>query len=136
MAIYSDERAVPYLLEALDRFEIVESENPLANHALIELRAAIEELGGTLTAEQQLKCRRGREPAEVFRRKMEALLASRRRDVTPIEPVQPRDAVPIVPARRRDRPGRNDPCWCGSGKKYKKCCLASDERGTFTDGAR
>lgn len=20
-------------------------------------------------------------------------------------------------------PGRNDPCWCGSGKKYKKCCL-------------
>lgn len=22
-----------------------------------------------------------------------------------------------------DEPGRNDPCWCGSGKKYKKCCL-------------
>jgi len=22
---------------------------------------------------------------------------------------------------------RNDPCWCGSGKKYKKCHLASDE---------
>jgi tetratricopeptide (TPR) repeat protein len=19
-------------------------------------------------------------------------------------------------------PGRNDPCWCGSGKKYKRCC--------------
>jgi uncharacterized protein YecA (UPF0149 family) len=19
--------------------------------------------------------------------------------------------------------GRNDPCHCGSGKKYKKCCL-------------
>jgi uncharacterized protein len=19
-------------------------------------------------------------------------------------------------------PGRNDPCTCGSGKKYKKCC--------------
>ena len=19
-------------------------------------------------------------------------------------------------------PGRNDECWCGSGKKYKKCC--------------
>jgi len=24
--------------------------------------------------------------------------------------------------------GRNDPCLCGSGKKYKKCCLARDER--------
>ncbi len=24
-------------------------------------------------------------------------------------------------------PGRNDPCPCLSGKKYKKCCLAADE---------
>ena len=24
--------------------------------------------------------------------------------------------------------GRNDPCPCGSGKKYKKCCLAKDEQ--------
>jgi hypothetical protein len=23
--------------------------------------------------------------------------------------------------------GRNDICWCGSGKKYKKCHLKSDE---------
>jgi hypothetical protein len=23
-----------------------------------------------------------------------------------------------------NKPGRNDPCPCGSGKKYKKCCLA------------
>src|SRR5690242_391979 len=23
--------------------------------------------------------------------------------------------------------GRNDPCHCGSGKKYKKCCMAKDE---------
>jgi hypothetical protein len=27
------------------------------------------------------------------------------------------------------KPGRNDPCWCGSGKKYKKCHLPDDERG-------
>ena len=25
------------------------------------------------------------------------------------------------------KPGRNDPCPCGSGKKYKKCCLTNDE---------
>jgi len=24
--------------------------------------------------------------------------------------------------------GRNDPCWCGSGKKYKKCHLNSDQK--------
>ena len=28
---------------------------------------------------------------------------------------------------RDERPGRNDPCWCGSGKKYKKCHQPVDE---------
>ncbi len=27
-----------------------------------------------------------------------------------------------------DTPGRNDPCWCGSGRKYKKCHHEFDER--------
>jgi hypothetical protein len=27
---------------------------------------------------------------------------------------------------RPDKPERNDPCWCGSGKKYKKCHLDED----------
>jgi SEC-C motif len=27
----------------------------------------------------------------------------------------------------RARPGRNEPCHCGSGRKYKHCCLAKDE---------
>src|SRR5262245_2113186 len=25
------------------------------------------------------------------------------------------------------KPGRNDPCHCGSGKKYKKCCQPKEE---------
>ena len=34
--------------------------------------------------------------------------------------------APVAPVRR-DGPkvGRNDPCPCGSGKKYKKCCGAA-----------
>ena len=34
-------------------------------------------------------------------------------------------AAPPPPPRldRPDRVGRNDPCPCGSGKKFKKCCL-------------
>ena len=24
--------------------------------------------------------------------------------------------------------GRNDPCWCGSGKKYKSCHAAFDDK--------
>lgn len=27
-----------------------------------------------------------------------------------------------------DKPGRNDVCWCGSGKKYKKCHIDFDEK--------
>ena len=30
------------------------------------------------------------------------------------------------PTRTSKRPGRNDPCWCGSGKKYKDCHWRSD----------
>ena len=30
------------------------------------------------------------------------------------------------PARARRQVGRNDPCPCGSGKKYKKCCGANE----------
>jgi hypothetical protein len=26
------------------------------------------------------------------------------------------------------KPGRNDACWCGSGRKYKKCHLPEDEK--------
>jgi SEC-C motif-containing protein len=33
------------------------------------------------------------------------------------------------------KPGRNDPCWCGSGKKYKKCHLAADEKSGRTASA-
>jgi SEC-C motif len=30
------------------------------------------------------------------------------------------------PARREATPGRNEPCSCGSGKKYKRCCGAGE----------
>jgi len=31
-----------------------------------------------------------------------------------------------VPVQRKHKVGRNDPCPCGSGKKYKKCCLGRE----------
>jgi hypothetical protein len=33
-----------------------------------------------------------------------------------------------LPVRRHAAPGRNDPCWCGSGRKYKKCHLDADRQ--------
>jgi preprotein translocase subunit SecA len=32
--------------------------------------------------------------------------------------------APVQQVVRGDKVGRNDPCPCGSGKKYKKCCGA------------
>ena len=48
---------------------------------------------------------------------------------------QARKEVSRPETYRREKPkvGRNDPCHCGSGKKYKKCHLLSDmenEQGT------
>ena len=33
---------------------------------------------------------------------------------------------PLVKGKKE--PGRNDPCPCGSGKKYKDCCYWKDHR--------
>jgi len=64
-------------------------------------------------------------PEEIRRRQKER--AERHED----DPYRP-DARPPVPAgyllsdggglQRVEKVGRNDPCPCGSGKKYKKCC--------------
>src|SRR3989304_8730554 len=32
--------------------------------------------------------------------------------------------------------GRNDPCPCGSGKKYKKCCMSGQATKTLLPGAQ
>ena len=55
-------------------------------------------------------------------------------DPTPSDGPEPDDdsapfalSAPAEPFR--PRAGRNDPCPCGSGRKYKKCHLAADEAG-------
>ena len=32
-----------------------------------------------------------------------------------------------APVKKDKKVGRNDPCPCGSGKKYKNCCLNKDD---------
>ena len=34
--------------------------------------------------------------------------------------------IVLTPRKNVAKPGRNDPCPCGSGKKYKKCCGARE----------
>jgi len=58
-------------------------------------------------------------------------LAARERNVAVVEHnlaaaqlKQP--TTPEPPVRRRQKLGRNEPCWCESGKKYKNCHLLLD----------
>lgn len=108
LAEYGDPRAVEPLKRALEAWQL-RPPGPLSNHAVIELAAAIEQLGGTLEPEHQAKL-------EQVHRQREQYWGAFRRLLRP----QPRS--------RSNMPGRNEPCWCGSGVKYKKCHLASDRR--------
>ena len=45
----------------------------------------------------------------------------------PPPPSVPR-VLPNAQFARPPRPGRNAACWCGSGRKYKHCHLAADDR--------
>jgi len=47
-----------------------------------------------------------------------------------IEPDKPEDVSDVdrllasqSPPVKKQKTGRNDPCPCGSGRKYKKCCI-------------
>jgi hypothetical protein len=120
LAQYGDDRALPYLSRAFDAYTPRHSDSPFANQDLIELQAAIEELGGTLTSRQLAKFRKASEPWERWRRQLDAALGSDTSDERPARP----------------RPGRNEPCWCGSTKKYKKCHLDADENAARSGEVR
>ena len=110
---YGDTRALPRLEQALDAYEIIpDASNPLADQAVIELCAAIQRMGGQLTSSQQHKRDQVKAHRDVFRRRLEALASLKSAHEASTQP--------------RKKPGRNDPCWCGSGKKYKKCHLDAD----------
>jgi hypothetical protein len=101
---YGDERAIEHLSRAFDAFRLDRSRSALTNQTLIELREAIQELGGALTPEQEAKYTIAMEPRDRWRAQINSHVSE-----------------------RDERPGRNDPCWCGSAKKYKKCHLDADD---------
>lgn len=46
-----------------------------------------------------------------------------KQDAMPVPKPPPASAMEVPSVRKKAKVGRNDPCACGSGKKYKKCCL-------------
>lgn len=99
LADLGDPRALPDLHEAFRRADDWLKAG--------EVEAAIVELGGELSAAEKQKSQRLR-PQPLF-----GLAPGR-----PLPATQPAELRPA----RATKIGRNDPCPCGSGKKYKKCC--------------
>ncbi len=54
------------------------------------------------------------------------LVAFRKRK-TSSQPIEPRHKRPALIRMHREKVSRNAPCPCGSGLKYKHCCLDKDE---------
>jgi len=131
LAEYGDARAVPALSRMFDALPVVDRDGAMtANHVFVELRCAIEELGGQLTAEQAAKADRADASRRRFAAQMDEALHRLRTVATP------RGSQPAPPwppsngegaaAQKPRKWGRNERCWCGSGKKYKKCHLDLD----------
>jgi hypothetical protein len=112
LASYGDASALPLLHEAFGRHVIVRGQ-VFGNQALIEIEAAIEELGGALT------------PAE--KDKLERAMKARGSSSSQPDLDMETGSIDGMPVHAAEKVGRNEPCWCGSGRKYKKCHLAADE---------
>jgi preprotein translocase subunit SecA len=89
-------------------------------------------------SQEQMEERRRQRAAAAARPRfqMESGPASASSGAPPPSPFAPRPAGPPQPAkpqtviRQGDKVGRNDPCPCGSGKKYKKCHGATSQVAT------
>ncbi len=63
------------------------------------------------------------ETQEDYEARLEARRAKQLRDQQLQRgPTQKKAEKPQTVKRQTAKVGRNDPCPCGSGKKYKKCC--------------
>ncbi len=50
------------------------------------------------------------------------VVVERKQVAKPIQARHGNEDVSRTPVKKQDKVGRNDPCPCGSGKKYKRCC--------------
>jgi hypothetical protein len=85
----------------------------------------LEEYSESYLEEQSSRERLARTPKVQFPSRTSYPSFSPARDEAPparVQPIEPfRHTAPKI--------GRNDPCWCGSGKKYKRCHLGKDAPG-------
>ena len=88
--------------------------DPVAEHVPLVMRAFLHHLETTRTVTQAFEIRRGLE--ETLLEFLETVRTGRNAHM------HGHHASPQKPfVHNADKTGRNDPCFCGSGKKFKKC---------------
>lgn len=115
-------------IEELDEYDLLEFQNPKYFETFAELYSQLHN-------HTRMWSLRGYTPTEVYKKYSDEFEEETldKNFITPIEESAYHDNVipfssfskPIVEEKqpiRVNKVGRNDPCPCGSGKKYKKCC--------------
>ncbi|WP_204485137.1 YecA family protein [Archangium primigenium] len=98
---YGDPAARAPLSRMLDDYVLNDAvEDLFAQQEVRELASGLLSLGGTLSDAQSEKVEQAWRLGEPLRARLRRMTG--------------------------ERPGRNTPCWCGSGVKYKKCHLGSE----------
>jgi hypothetical protein len=128
LASYGDVRALPKLREKMNALLEKPELTPEGPEALLEVAHAYFALGGLVTDELDAKLGR-LFPASADEEDEGALFD----DAEDEEWIPAPDAKswsidpPRLPVQRATpKIGRNEPCWCGSGRKYKKCHLGQE----------
>ena len=120
LSVYGGDNAPQALLNAFD----LDAQRALSSESLLPGTSHNVEAAGTALFLYQILATTGWQPdpkrqAQVVQ--LEELMESYSKAMEDSS-----TAAPVKPHRAEDLPGRNDPCWCGSGKKYKKCHLRTD----------
>jgi hypothetical protein len=115
LAEYGDPTAIDALEVALERYIAAAGGDTKYRRPIFRIADAIEELGGELTVGQ--------------RRHVSTLKARRSRSEEVVDQLANKDAPDNSATYQKTRDlGRNDPCWCGSGTKYKRCHWLQDNQ--------
>lgn len=116
---YGDERALDALHPMLNRLLRAAPEQPQLVREARAVAEAIEDLGGELTDNQQ-------DQLEVFGAEGEEYQRPSEKIIDRIKRGEADHDHPDTYVNDHDI-GRNDPCWCGSGRKYKHCHWREDQ---------
>ena len=138
LALLGDRRAIPLLRFALNERDLQPSD-------IATLATALGEMGVDIEREPALKRAIRRIPLHSPEQLEPRLMEDDEGQVHRIRqdaqgrPLCPHCGQPLVeeggslvhapptPPPAKEKVGRNDPCPCGSGKKYKHCCLKKDQ---------